>query len=139
MGINLYVEDEQGTRLADLLDPKGYVGCIVSLGGHGNTSCLRFIDPYGDTVFNQLQVPILIRELEATRDLVTPARVAELGQQFLEGARNAKWAPTVIESIVSSNRSVSASDIRAHLERLLDLARRAQEEGVHAYLKFYGD
>jgi len=26
--------------------------------------CLRFIDPYGDTVFNQLQIPVLIEELE---------------------------------------------------------------------------
>ncbi len=25
--------------------------------------CLRFIDPYGDTIFNQLQIPVLIEEL----------------------------------------------------------------------------
>jgi hypothetical protein len=30
-----------------------------------DTVCLRFIDPYGDTVFNQLQLPILIEEFEA--------------------------------------------------------------------------
>lgn len=30
-----------------------------------NTVCLRFIDPYGDTTFNQLQLPVLIEELRA--------------------------------------------------------------------------
>ena len=28
------------------------------------TLCLRFVDPYGNTVFNQLQIPDLIRELQ---------------------------------------------------------------------------
>ena len=27
--------------------------------------CLRFIDPYGDTTFNQCQIPILIEELQS--------------------------------------------------------------------------
>ncbi len=138
MGVNLYMEDERGTQLAELLDPQGYVGCIVSLAGHEKTACLRFIDPYGDTVFNQLQIPVLIRELEAGRDLVTDERVTELAQHALESARAAKWAATVIQSIESSNRRLAASEIRAHLERVLDLARRAQQE-VHTYLKFYGD
>ena len=29
------------------------------------TVCLRFIDAYGDTVFNQAQMPVLLTELEA--------------------------------------------------------------------------
>ena len=27
--------------------------------------CLRFIDPYGDTTFNQLQIPVLVSELRS--------------------------------------------------------------------------
>ena len=68
MGVNLYMEDEDGAQLAEVLDPQGFVGRIVE----------------------------------------------------------------------SSNRTLSPSDIGAHLERVLDLARRAQGE-VHTYLKFYGD
>lgn len=138
MGVNLYMEEEDGTRLVEVLDPQGYVGTIVSLAGNENTVSLRFIDPYGDTVFNQLQIPVLIRELEAARGLLTEERVAQLGQHMLESAKRAKWAPTVIESIESSNRTLSASEIRAHLERVLDLARRAEGE-MHTYLKFSGD
>lgn len=29
------------------------------------SACVRFIDPYGDTLFNQFQLPILVEELEA--------------------------------------------------------------------------
>jgi hypothetical protein len=32
-----------------------------------NTLCLQFIDPYGDTTFNQLQIPKLVQEVEALR------------------------------------------------------------------------
>ena len=132
------MEDEEGTKLAHVPDPQGFVSRIVSLAAHENTICPRFIDPYGDTAFNQLQIPVLIRELEAARELVTDDRVSELGELAVDNARKAKWAPTVVREIEFSNRRMMASDIRSHLERVLDLARRAQRE-VHTYLKFYGD
>jgi hypothetical protein len=138
MGIDLYMEDERGAKLADVSDPRGLVGCLISLAGLENTVCLRFIDLYGDTVFNQLQIPDLIRELEAAREFVTDERVAALGQRAVEEARKAGWAPTVIQGIESSNQRLAASEVRSHLERVLDLARRAQGQ-VHTYLKFYGD
>jgi hypothetical protein len=138
MGVDLYMEDENGTRLAEVLDPKGFVSCIVLLAGHEKTVCLRFVDSYGDTVFNQLQIPVLINEFEAARDLITDERVAGLGQQELDSALKAGWEPTVIQYIESTNRRLTAADIRAHLERVLDLARRTQGQ-VHTYLKFYGD
>jgi hypothetical protein len=34
-------------------------------GGLKKTSCLQFIDPYGDTTFNQIQIPVLISELKS--------------------------------------------------------------------------
>ena len=138
MGVNLYMEDEDGARLAEVPDPRGLVGHIVSIAGSGATVCLRFIDLYGDTVFNQLQIPVLIRELETARRLLTRQRVEHLGKQALKRARRAKLAPAVLQEIESSNRARSAPDIRAHLERVLILARRAEGE-VHTYLKFYGD
>src|SRR5262245_47687421 len=124
MGVNLFMEDELGKKLADVLDPQGFVGCIVSLAGGDSTTCLRFIDLYGDTVFNQIQIPILIGELEAARDLVTDDSVDKLTQGALDSARKAQLGPAVIHGIESSNRNLRASDIRSHLERIIDLARR---------------
>lgn len=31
------------------------------------SACLRFIDPYGDTIFNHLQIPVLAEELAGMR------------------------------------------------------------------------
>jgi hypothetical protein len=137
MGVDLYLEDEQGTKLDEVLDPNGFISLMLLLPGYETTVLLRFIDPYGDTVFNQLQIPVLIREFEAVRDLLTDDIIDKRAQQNLDDARKANWAPTVIQYIELSYRGLSASDIRAHLERVLDLAHRAQE--VHAYLKFVGD
>ena len=35
-----------------------------------SSSCLRFIDPYGNTIFNQLQLPVLLSELVELRATV---------------------------------------------------------------------
>jgi len=29
-----------------------------------SSPCLRFIDPFGDTLFNQIQIPLVVAELE---------------------------------------------------------------------------
>jgi hypothetical protein len=39
-----------------------------------STICLRFIDDYGNTTFNQVQIPVLIEELES---LLPKAKDAE--------------------------------------------------------------
>ena len=32
------------------------------------TTCLRFVDAFGDTIFNQAQLPVLLSELQAELD-----------------------------------------------------------------------
>lgn len=52
--------DEAGVVLADF-DPDGLPLEVLDC-ATPTTVCSRFIDPYGDTVFNQLQLPVLILE-----------------------------------------------------------------------------
>ena len=138
MSIDLYMEDEEGAVLDEVLDPDDLTGRVVALAGHGGTACLRFIHPEGNTVFNQFQIPTLIRELEAAREHVTDERLAILGQSELDSAREAKWAPSVIHAIEVRNQKTQAGAVQAHLERLLALAEQARGK-AHTYLKFYGD
>lgn len=67
MGVDCRVEDEEGGVLSELLDARSLVPAL--LGGQqeagADTACLRFIDEYGDTTFNQLQIPVLHQELRA--------------------------------------------------------------------------
>jgi hypothetical protein len=138
MSIDLYMEDEEGISQGEVLDPQDLTGRIVALAGHQGTACLRFIDPEGNTVFNQFQIPLLIRELESAHAHVTEERLCVLGQCELESARAAKWTPTVIHAIEVQNQRVKAEDVHAHLEKLVELARSAMGK-PHVYLKFYGD
>jgi hypothetical protein len=64
MGIALHWEDENGNRLGELLDISEAVQKFLPDCDTTEFPCLRFVDPYGDTVFNRLQIPQLITELE---------------------------------------------------------------------------
>jgi len=59
--IAIEIQDEHGGRIEEFSDP----GAIYLLAGSEAvrcTACLRFIDPYGDTTFNQYQLSVLIDE-----------------------------------------------------------------------------
>jgi hypothetical protein len=65
MGVDLKWENEDGRTIEEVLDPQMCISHLVLQTDLTRTACLRFIDPYGDTTFNQLQIPILIEELES--------------------------------------------------------------------------
>ena len=64
MGIDLRWEDERGEQLAELLDKSSAVERFLPHFEAQDFPCLRFVDPYGDTVFNQFQIAQVISELE---------------------------------------------------------------------------
>lgn len=68
MGIDAYCQDELGGTQAGVPDPQMLLSDLVRAEKAATTSLIRFIDPYGDTTFNQLQVPTLLAELMAARD-----------------------------------------------------------------------
>ena len=138
MSIDLYLEDENGVALGEVLDPDDLTERVVALAAHGGTTCLRFVHPEGNTVFNQLQIPTLARELEAARAFVTEERLVTLGRCELASAVEARWNAAVIRAIELRNQNTRATDVRAHLERILELATQARGK-AHTYLKFYGD
>lgn len=80
-----------------------------------STSCLQFIDPYGDTVFNRLQLPVLRRELEALRRLITATSKA------------------------LDSRDLSTEELCNHLERLVALVDEALARSPHHFVRFLGD
>lgn len=54
-------QDEEGTVLCRYDGPALTLQILESL--PPESFCLRFIDPYGDTTFNQLQIGVLVEEL----------------------------------------------------------------------------
>jgi hypothetical protein len=64
--IDVQRQDEHGSELACYMDP-GVVTELLAL-ADADGRCLAFIDPYGDTTFNQLQLPVLLAEIELVRN-----------------------------------------------------------------------
>ena len=65
MGIDARLQDERGAVIRELLDPKSLVPRLLPEHNNASTVCLRFVDRYGDTMFNQVQIPVLLEELRA--------------------------------------------------------------------------
>jgi len=63
MGVDLQWIDENGKSLRSVLDPSSEFARLLDGSDLSNTLCLRFIDRYADTIFNQLQAPVLHLEL----------------------------------------------------------------------------
>ncbi len=90
MGINAYMETERGEQLKELLDPHGRLSKLLPDFDDVTSYCLRFIDPYDDTVFNQRQIPILIKELTAAISKVSNPEVKIFGNDLLRLLREAE-------------------------------------------------
>lgn len=87
MGVNLRWEDESGKEMGAVLDPQMIISKIILKKDLQNTTCLRFIDPYGDAVFNQIQIPILISEIRDILQSESDPDISDHLQYVLDLAR----------------------------------------------------
>lgn len=83
MGITAVLETEKGEPLGTVVDPTNALHRVLPAVGDPEYQCLSRIDWYGDTIFNYLQAPQLLVELE-TLDSKTCDSETE---QVLEGIR----------------------------------------------------
>lgn len=137
MGINARIETERGTCVAEIPDPHNRMNWLLSLAILDPTLCLRFIDPYGDTVFNGRQIPVLQDECSALVLQLTEPNLLNCKKGYL--ARATAWPNAALEAARKEMEALSLSDLRKHLEALLLLLSDAVDKGPHHYLRFVGD
>jgi hypothetical protein len=137
MGIDARIETERAESLADVPDPRGYFSWGLSLHDQDSTICLKFIDPYGNTIFNQLQLPTLLSELETATASLTERGLETSKQEYLK--RAASWPQTAQTDAQGYTTSISLADIRSQFERVISLVRGALDRGPHHYVRFIGD
>lgn len=82
MGIDVAWVNERHEHKQDVFDPQQ---CLTRLATSAwpasQTVCLRFIDAWGDTVFNQAQITVLLEELRvAERTQIEGEIKAHLGK-----------------------------------------------------------
>ena len=88
MGIDIAIVTERGVEIEKIGDP-GMTQALLPDYSKVDSPCLRFINLYGDTVFNCLQIPLLINELEETLSHISDKRIAAHGWKIVELARRA--------------------------------------------------
>ncbi|WP_447980246.1 hypothetical protein [Candidatus Nitrospira bockiana] len=64
MGFTVRLQKEGGELVDALHDPKGFIGRYLPPVHDTSYLCLRFMDRYGDTYFNQLQMDPFLKEWE---------------------------------------------------------------------------
>ena len=64
MPLDIAIEDERGRRARIFDGPTSSLASLLPEANDPTFRCVGFIDPYGNTIFNQLQLPVLIAELE---------------------------------------------------------------------------
>jgi hypothetical protein len=92
MGIETVWRTQAGAELDRVSDPRSVLSRYTTSSDRQGTVCLRFLDPYGDACFNQLQIPGLAEEFEAAARQATDP---DLREQLLAVARLAKRARDV--------------------------------------------
>ena len=81
MPILVEIVDELGVRLGE---PWDHVRSGELLGqATSGTCCLRFIDPYGDALFNQAQLPVLLDELVTYCAALPDGELAAVGTELI--------------------------------------------------------
>jgi len=92
LGINAEWQNERGGVLGFVLDPRMLLSHIILRASPdlSRTVCVRFIDPYGNAVFNQEQIPILARELADLIPSVSEREARDHLHQIIELVKRAQ-------------------------------------------------
>jgi hypothetical protein len=65
MGLDVELQDERGFRIDSIADPRNLLGRLLPAHDDQVYVLLSTIDPYGDTVFKQLQMKRFLSEWES--------------------------------------------------------------------------
>ena len=83
MGLVVELQDERGRPEADaVIDEDNLLHELLPPLEDESYQCLRFIDWYGDTTFNHLQMPTLIEEIDRLRGATSSPEGRDLLDQI---------------------------------------------------------
>ena|ERR1700761_210438 len=79
MGMNAQLVSERGEVIEDVFDEHNRLRPLIeSVPDYDSTHCLQYMDPYGDTIFNSLQLPRFLDEWKMVMELATAAEDKEM-------------------------------------------------------------
>jgi len=93
MGLAVVLEDERGERLDGVDDPTNILHRLLPSPDDTDYSCLRYIDRYGNTIFNRLQMLDLIEQCKRLAKKATDHEEIELLGRIVELALRGQNEP----------------------------------------------
>lgn len=93
MGLSIALQNENGTPIDMVLDPKNHLHRLLPSHDDESYQCLRFIDWYGHTVFNRLQMPIFLSEWQRVRAKVKSDEECDLIDRVEKLAHDCQCEP----------------------------------------------
>lgn len=93
MGIDVEVQGEFGDRFGFIGDPRNLLWELLPRMDDRTFACLRFVDPYGNTVFNRAQAEEVEMELERLAEDLSPGESLDLLIAVAELARKVQSEP----------------------------------------------
>lgn len=94
MGINVYRVTEDDDVLEAILDPRSLLAPLLA-SEQVDGICLRFVDPYGNTTFNQIQLADIVKEIQAAVDRSLDEEVKAHARKILRLAEKAIGKPHI--------------------------------------------
>lgn len=71
MGIDLHIEDEHGKSIYCISDDQQIFAHVINQTKMSEYSLLKYIDPYGDTTFNNMQLNDLLYDLSSLHTTIS--------------------------------------------------------------------
>jgi len=65
MSLNIELQTEKGKRIDNAIDIHNFLIHLADKAQIENSCCLRFVDPYGNTIFNRIQLIQFVKEINA--------------------------------------------------------------------------
>ncbi len=64
MGLRIRLQDEEGNSIAEVSDASQHLNPLIPPLRDASYSCWRYVDEYGDTVFNRQQIKDFLNETD---------------------------------------------------------------------------
>lgn len=93
MGVDIYHENERGEKKSIINDPKGLMFGFIEDNEtfvNAKTKLLKYVDPWGDAVFNELQMEDLIQDLSLAQGQTKDEQTKNFFSHIIETAKNVK-------------------------------------------------
>ena len=93
MAMTIRLQDESGGKIEEVHDTKGLTAACLPSVSDLSYHCLRFIDPYGDTYFNEMQIETVLTERDRVFGDIQDNETKELANKVKSLAQLCKNEP----------------------------------------------